>query len=432
MVQIGKQVVEAKPAMIAVTPPNFGPGLFGVVTMNDVVQDMFIRDFDYPNTSKVKVLFWEHIYPILERMTATQWVNQGFFMLFGKNSPSDFTNPELLDKLKDNSDASMEVRKRVFDWFRDPHSTAYTPTKVPPFYGDGFGEYEKIALVDLPVTGTQYERLEKWANGDFEPGKPKPQITFDQLDPREQLHALNQAPLEECLGGPFHPGIELTWPMRVKQMWQEPYRLKVVDRGEATRLDFGPLLSPAIAFSENGPLSKSGPGALTRWLGVPWQTDEASCLSGYDPSTYLPLPSFWAARVPNQVLSEQSYLRMEDGDVPIAQRLKHFDTRQDWLRDFGTNYQKKINYMISDWHELGIIASVEEKMPNNKLGFLPDVSWKETDRHFSGVDPTFAQVIYAEKEELHLLKSALESKSLKKGKISERIRERKTFGRGER
>jgi hypothetical protein len=185
--------------------------------------------------------------------------------------------------------------------------------------------------------------------------------------------------------------------MRVKQMWKKPYRLNVVDEGDPTDLDFGPLLSPAIALEKDGPLSKSGPGALTRWLGVPWQTDEASCLSGYDVTTYLPLPSFWAARVPNQVLSEDSYKRSIDaGNLNIAQRLKHFDYRQDWLRDLGTVYQKKINHMISEWHELGIIAKIEDKAANNKEGFLPDIVWKETGREFGEHDPTFAQVVRAE------------------------------------
>ncbi|MGB0522671.1 MAG: LodA/GoxA family CTQ-dependent oxidase [Flammeovirgaceae bacterium] len=424
----GKQL-EATPAMVAVTPPDFGPGLYGVVTMNDVVQDLFIREMGYPDPAKDGLNFWQHIYPILERMTNTQWVNQGFFMLFGKNSPSDFTDPALLKKLSDPSKMFKKDRQRVFNWFRDPKSQEYAPAKVPPFYGDAFGEYAAIALTDLPITITQYQRLKQWAKGDFDNKKPPKQKAFENCSPAEQIDALNQAPFEECLGGPFHPGIELTWPMRVKSMWEAPYRLKVLPEGQDVQLNYGTYLSPAIALGAQGPVSHSGPGSLTRWLGVPWQTDEASCLSGYDPSTYLPLPSFWAARVPNQVLSQDSFLRMADGKVPIAQRLKHFDFRQDWLRDFGTAYQKKINLMIAEWHELGIIAPDKQKIPTNKEGYLPEVVWKETGRHFSGGDPTFKQVLYAEdttgKEKLE--------ESLTRGLgAPERERKRRTFDRGER
>lgn len=432
-VTINGKNFEATPAMVAVTPPDFGPGLYGVVTMNDVVQDLFIRKMDYPDPASAGVEFWRDIYPIFSRMTNTQWVNQGFFMLFGKSSPSDFESEDLVKQLADPSDKSKAERLRIFEWFRDPSSKEYTPTKVPPFYGDGFGEYEGIAIVDLPITRTQYGRLKQWAEGNFKANRISTQKDFDHLSLEEQLNALNQAPMEECLGGPFHPGIELTWPMRQKIMWKAPYRLNVVNEGEPTPLDFGALLSENIALGANGPLSKSGPGALTRWLGVPWQTDEASCLSGYDPSTYLPLPSFWAARVPNQVLSEDSYSRMEDGSVNIAQRLKHFDTRQDWLRDFGTQYQPKINAMIAEWHELGIISKVEKSPENNKEGYLPKVIWKETGRHFTGADPTFKQVLHAENAEP---KESLEDMAtpmmLKRSAPEKSTRKRKTFNRGER
>ncbi|MCE7995456.1 MAG: hypothetical protein HEP71_25990 [Roseivirga sp.] len=432
-VKIKGKKYEATPAMVAVTPPDFGPGLYGVVTMNDVVENLFINEFGYPNRSAAGVEFYRDIYPMLQRMTDTQWVNSGFFMLFGKNSPSDFTDPALVNILSNPSKKTQAARKRVFDWFRDPASTVDTPAKVPPFYGDGFGDFVKVALDNLPITPTQYARLKEWAKGNFTTGSPAAPKPFDKMSLAEQLNALNQAPLEECLGGPFHPGIELTWPLRQKIMWEKPYRLKMVKEGQATQLDFGPVLNPGAALGPKGPLSVSGPGALTRWLGVPWQTDEASCLSGYTTSYYLPLPSFWAARVPNQVLSEDSYRRMEDGNLNIAQRLKHFDLRQDWLRDFGTVYQTRINDMVADWHELGIIAPKNAKAPNNTEGFLPEKVWKETGRHFTGGDPTFKQVLYAEnaepKSKLDDMASPLMLKAQSKPK---RTRRRKLFGRGER
>ncbi len=302
---------QAEPAMVAVTPPDFGPGLYGVVTMYDVVLDLFIRECNYPDSTAGGVNFWKHIHPVLERMANTQWVNHGFFMLFGHNSPSDLNNKELLKILADPSSKSKPERMRIFQWFRNPANKESRPAEVPPLYGDGFGDYTGIASDDLPLTHTLYNWFSKWAAGDFNAKPVKPVNSFESLSPAEQIEALNRAPFEECLGGPFHPGIELTWPLRNKLMWEKPFRLKTVKEGESTKLDFGSLLSPAIALAADGPLSVSGPGALTRWLGVPWQTDEASCLSGYDTTTYLPLPSFWAARVPNQILSEGSYERMQ-------------------------------------------------------------------------------------------------------------------------
>ncbi|AGC78243.1 hypothetical protein LX97_02963 [Nonlabens dokdonensis] len=437
-VEIDGKTIEATPAMVAVTPPNFGPGLFGVVTMNDVVQDLFIREMHYPDPATNGVVFYEHIYPILERMTNTQWVNEGFSMLFGHNSPSNFTDPAFLKLLEDPSAATKDVREKVFEWFRDPSSKKYEPQQIAPFYGDGFGEYQGLAIVDLPITKTQYNRLEKWSKGDFTTGSLTNKKAFEELDLEEQLDALNQAPLEECLGGPFHPGIELTWPMRVKSMWKTPYRLNVVDKGEPTKLKFGPLLSPQIALSENGPLSVSGPGSLTRWLGVPWQTDEASCLSGYNPATYLPIPSFWAARVPNQVLSEDGFVRLNDAHVNIGQRLKHFDYRQDWLRDLGTQYLSKINNMVHKWHNLGIVAKHEEHIEGSD-GLLPKVAWVESGRPLPVSDPSFDQVLYAEETILQVTKKddeqeKLMAKSARKSsatKLERTATDHKTYGRDE-
>jgi len=441
-VKINGKEFEAKPAMVAVTPPNFGQGLYGVVTMNDVVQNLFINEMGYPNPSEKEVEFWRDIYPVLERMTNTQWVNQGFYMLFGKNSPSDFTDPKVIELLKNPNRSSSAARKKVFEWFRDPLSNEYTPEKVPPFYGDGFGDYDDVALDNLPITVTQYERLRLWSEGEFNTGEPLKQTPFDKLSLADQINALNQAPLEDCLGGPFHPGIELTWTMRVRNMWKEPYRLNVLPEGEAIQLDFGDILTPQIAMASDGPCAINGPGSLTRWMGVPWQTDEASCLSGYTVSTYLPLPSFWAARVPNQVLSEDGYLRMQAGNVNTAQRLKHFDYRQDWLRDIEADHLKRLENMVEEWNHLGIITKQEAPIPENESGYLPEVSWVEMGRNFSedDADPTFAQVVYAEdkidaagtKYLVKSLKHAVEKVAEIKKDAPKTNRKRRTMLRGER
>ena len=397
-VHVNNTKYEATPAMIAVTPPNFGQGLYGVVTMNDVVQNLFITEMEYPNPSANGVEFYRDIYPILERMTQTQWVNQGFYMLFGKNSPSDFTNPKIREVLENPDDTSKKARERVFEWFRDPESTEYTPTKVPPFYGDGFGDYSNIALDDLPITATQYARLKQWAAGSFTTGAPKKVVPFEELSLQEQIESLNQASLEDCLGGPFHPGIELTWTMRIPHMWKEPYRLNVLPEGQPIKLDYGAVLTPEITLAADGPFAANGPGSLTRWMGVPWQTDEASCLSGYTVSTYLPLPSFWAARVPNQVFAEDGYLRIQAGNVNSAQRLKHLDYRQDWLRDIEADHLQRLENMVEEWHDLGIITKQDKPISNNTEGYLPETCWVEMGRNFDkeDADPTFAQVLYAE------------------------------------
>lgn len=428
VVRFGELAIEAEPAMVVVAPPNFGQGLYGVVTMYDVVIDLFyqqgwLKRPEQPN-------FWQNIYPIFERLTQIQWVNEGFFFLFGHNSPSDFTDAKMREILADPSVASKPERERLFNWFRQPDAHEYQPEKIPPFYGDAAYEYRSIPKVDLCVTSTQYYWLQQWAEGNFSLEKPPTYQSLKDMPPPLQTKALNEAALEECLGGPFHPGIELTWPMRVASMWKRPFRLQILPEGVEPQDDFGSLLASEIALNSDTLLKFSGPGTLTRWLGVPWQTDEASCLSGYDFSTYLPIPSFWAARVPNQVLSEDSYQRLSDQNLNIAQRLKHFDYRQDWLRNLGQIYQDKINNMVHNWYELGIIAEHHLPEPNQE-GFLPNRMWLETEQaQFSDSDPSFEQVKYAEKAEEDQIKRA--KNILTTGLQSEKPRrQRRMFGRGE-
>jgi L-Lysine epsilon oxidase N-terminal/L-lysine epsilon oxidase C-terminal domain len=384
---------EAEPAMVAVVPPNFGPGLFGITTMYDVVLDLFIRSGWVAAPEKIN--FWEHVYPVLERTVSTQWVNGGFYMLFGHNSPCDFTSPLLLNQLSTPGDENEAVRKTIAGWYRNPSATVFEPEKFPPVYGDAIGEYSDIPNVHMPITQTQYAWMQQWAEGNFVSDKPV-DTAFDRLAPGEQVAALTRAPLEECLGGPFHPGIELTWPFRNLMMWEKPFRLKILPEGIAPKDDYGPLLTPDIALGNEGPLDGSGPGSLTRWLGVPWQTDEASCLYGYAPSLHLALPSFWAARVPNNVLSENSYMRLTDPQLNIGQRLKHLDYRQDWLRDLGTQFEMRINNMIAKWNEMGVIMNVP--IPeHSEHELLPDQLWVESDRGpFDKDDPTFKQVLVVE------------------------------------
>ena len=431
-VVVDGQTLEAEPAMVVTTPPNYGPGLYGVVTMYDVIYDLFNTKLRWIKAPE-KPNFWEHIFPIFDRMNQTQWVNEGFFFLFGQNSPSDFTDPKLLNQLADPSDASKKTREYYFNWVRDPESDQRQPAKVPPFYGDGFSEYVGVMKDNLPVTPTQYTWLKHWKNGNFSTHKPPHYENFKNIPLEKQPHALTEAALEDCLGGPFHPGIEITWPMRVGSMWKSAFRLNILPENVEPEDNFGPLLAPAIAMAKGGPLDASGPGTLSRWLGVPWQTDEASCLSGYDPSTYLPLPSFWAARVPNQVLSEDSFKRLTDPDLNLAQRLKHFDYRQDWLRDFGTIYKKRINSMVAKWYELGIIMKHETTEDQGE--FLPKTLWVETDRGpFIDDDPSFDQVKYAEKakeEQVEVTTRALMKRAgIKKEQRTKRSRP--LFDRGER
>lgn len=433
-IKIDGKEYEAEPAMVAVTPPNFGPGLYGVVTLYDVVFDLFCREYSqeakWQEQASRRPLFWRDIYPIFERLVNSQWVNGGIDFLFGPFSPSNLTSPELLEKLANPAEEFKELRTAVFKWMRNLEDNLGPEegAKLPPFYGDGFGDFTDIGMDELALTGTQYRLMEQWAEGNFDPD-PKWRDRPSQLEDypvNEQPQALDEANLESCLGGPFHPGIELTWTMRQSIMWKEPFRLNILPEGESPRDDFGPILRPEVCLGPEGAIAASGPGTLTRWMGVPWQTDEASCLSGYDIATYLRLPSFWAARVPNQVMSELAYKRVQDTSLPFGQRLKHFNYRQEWLRYFGPSYQQRINQNVAQWHKVGIVTEQQGPTDHADVG-LPEKMWVETDlaEKFTIGDATWQQILIAENAapKEHVLLAA-ESVKAEKAQVPVRARRR--------
>jgi hypothetical protein len=191
-----------------------------------------------------------------------------------------------------------------------------------------------------------------------------------------QPAALDRAALEACLGEAFHPGCEATWPMRIGSMYAGLYRLAHRPEPEP---DFGTMLTPERALSVGGPLAGCRPGSISRWMAVPWQADTSSCRSGYDPSVDPYLPTFWAARVPNQVLSQQSYEVVMNTSLPLAQRQKGFAERAPFFRNIdGASRTETLTNMVQNWHRLGVI----EERPGPKDGAFPAMFKVESERGF--------------------------------------------------
>ena len=91
-------------------------------------------------------------------------------------------------------------------------------------------------------------------------------------------------------------------------------------------------------------------------MAVPWQTDTASCRSGYQKSYDPYVPTFWPARVPNQVMSRQAYETVMNPELPLGERMAAFARRAAWLRPLGnTSYEDQVNNMIADIAQMGVV-----------------------------------------------------------------------------
>jgi hypothetical protein len=350
-VVVGGESVPVDPAWVVVAPPNYAPEIVSVQTMFDVISDALRGTYLRPVAD---VSFTEHIFPLLCQLSEAQWVNYGFHRRFGWGSQYEFLKPDYLPQLASNDPAYEEVRNHIFQQFRNPAFPYVEVHAWPPLYGDGMDERSADPRHFMAVTATQYEHLRRWAAGDFRADLNDSQpaaSTIDEVPLAHRPATLDKAALYFCAGGPFHPGCEMTWPMRHAGMYASAFRLRHRPPGDQ-EADYSDRIT---LESVAGALTGSSPGDITRWMAVPWQTDTASCRAGYDPSFDPYLPAFWPARVPNHVLSREQYERVLDSTLPDSQRRQAFDTREEWFRWLAGDYIREINRMVTEFGKLGIV-----------------------------------------------------------------------------
>jgi hypothetical protein len=392
-VEYDGRTYQATGAWVVVGPPDYAPGVQGIVTGYDLLFD--VAAHHDPELLPARPSFAQDVYPLLRRFSQHQWVNAGFARDFGFGTPADFADPAFVARLGDRSEATRTLRASIFGWFRDPSYQVPQPTSLPAYYGDGMTT--STTSTDprqwMAIVPTQYRWLAQWAAGDFEADGPaKPAPPWESLSAAEQVAGIDRAVLDEVLGGPFHPGAEFTWPMRNQILYASPFRIK---RRTAPAPSFGTQLVGSVALAVGGPLDGSAAGDVTRWMAVPWQADTSSCLSGY--ITYVDdyLPTFWPARVPNDVLSSEQYAVVMDPLAPIGEKEHElgFHRRVKWLR--GIRYPMKpetppkiwpsqpaINKFLDEWWKVGII----EVKPGPGAP-LPSELWVETGRQIETDQP---------------------------------------------
>ncbi|HVK67999.1 MAG TPA: LodA/GoxA family CTQ-dependent oxidase, partial [Polyangium sp.] len=334
-VTIDGHSVPVDPAWVLSAPPDYAPSLLGVRTLYDLLYDLHVRAGQLPPPGKPS--FQRDIYPILRRMSGLQWVNRGFAAEFGHGGRNPFEDPAFVARLardlgKDGFDLHRELRQLLLTTFRNPEPRDANQLPWPWIYGDAMESKNGTSpRQNATLSPTQYEALQRWAKGEFIPdydAAAREPSRLEEVPLTEQPAMLDRAALDHCLADAFHPGCEVTWPLRHLTMFAKPFRIKHHPRHETER-DYGKLLDQAIALSVFGPLHAQGPGGLTRWMGLPWHVDTVGCRSGYDQSYNPSIPTFWPARVPNHVLTKESYEAMMRTPDP-TKRLEAFNERTDW------------------------------------------------------------------------------------------------------
>ncbi|WP_108868328.1 LodA/GoxA family CTQ-dependent oxidase [Aquimarina aquimarini] len=407
-------------AWIATAPPDYAPQIQPISTMYDLIAGAANETYE----SDLSLVF-----PIFYRLYRMQWVNLGDFL-----SPSF---KETIDKLtaegkfkyiyeKEPKAEADAVREEIFNLFRDP---AYHYTNEPiipskektditnrgsgkealklPYYPGDAIDYPGSPAQWFAIPPMLYEQLKNWRDGKFETPSDFDFQTIDEMGAFYQKQFLEankeeskkpllmtRAVLETLYGGGFHPGVELTWPMRHDLIYAENnmtfpwvsqgdfnygfYGLREVRLNAATQIEQKDIFYNDFGFQMNSEdiresmdpaneknwLWKLPPGDLTKWMGIPWQSDAGSCQAVFIEKQY-PIPSWWAANLPVHVLSSESYQKLLDPTILDDTKRNIYANRLAWLHTADTGfvgYHAEGGYinglinMVYQWKKIGVVA----------------------------------------------------------------------------
>jgi hypothetical protein len=406
-------------AWVVTAPPDYAPQIQPISTLYDIIcgagRDKYVPEFSL-------------VFPMLYRLYRMQWVNLGDFL-----APSF---REVIEKITDEGKLQYlfkknpkgeagAVREKIFNLFRNPaypilnepiipsssttgidnRGVGTTELMLPYYPGDGIN-YPGSPAQWFAIPPLLYEQLKKWMEGDFKPMR-LPSSDIDAIgevfrkqyldaakDERKKPLLMTRAVLETLYGGGFHPGVELTWPMRHDLIYAEnvevyedvtenfglfglrEIRINAATPAEQQNIyynDFGlEMISEDIRESMDHNhkkhwLWKITPGDLTKWMGIPWQSDAGSCQNVYVDKQY-PIPAWWAANLPVHVLPEESYQKLRDPKILADTKKNIFANREDWLHTANTGfigyhaeggYLNGLINMVYEWNQIGMVTGRE-------------------------------------------------------------------------
>lgn len=341
-------------AWCIVGSPKFVPEIANIVTLDDTMQDVAVRHLDANpemcsngrfNDSYV-ANFERDIRPILERPAAYRWV---------ANVPSmNSMSPPPFDA-RDNSDATAPLRQTYLSLFRQPGPEDAIGAQHNQLMAAGFpmmplnsgSNSVSNNMIDkfLTVTETQYFLLRQWALGKF---------TLAAPEPEPAALALTRASVGNCVGGPFCPGIEVTWSTRNPNLYDGPLSIR-------HRHDVAWYATHGLDPAQDETADQQGcePGDLTKRMAIPWQADFFQCsiqfINYTDTTTNkvgsIPAPPsyyayWWPPQSPWQVMT---------GDLAESAQLQAgtpAGTQVLYTRGINTFSQ-----MIAAWHYMGFVVN---------------------------------------------------------------------------
>jgi len=180
----------------------------------------------------------------------------------------------------------------------------------------------------------EYPLLKAWAEGRFKEDWSFGDVRFAPIPAPGTItpHELDRAALENCVGGPFYPGIEVSWLIRERTLYAGAFRLK------------------EIGF-KIGPLDFQ-PGFFSQQMALPWQADFYDCKKEEhtpdgteEPVIYM----WWTAQRPDDIRANPagSYRRWVEPFDPF----KDPGTQPDDIENLA-----RFEQMRTRWSELSFVV----------------------------------------------------------------------------
>ncbi|MFD5620036.1 LodA/GoxA family CTQ-dependent oxidase [Streptomyces yangpuensis] len=299
-VRLGEdRTVPVRSAWVIVAPPDFSPDTTNLVTLYDVAREVAEQAGWSPRPEEVS--FTRDVRPLLDRVHGYSWVNANALRGHGRSTQGDFLDPEHLSRLASNAPEDSAVRTSLFDRLRTPGTEDVVQAGyafMPQLAGDDGDPADGRPRTWMSLLPGQYERMRRWAAGDFtaDGTDPAAAVPLGDLPLAEQPHALVRAALEACVGASFFPGIEMTYIAAEPSTWAGPFRLR----------------EDLVA------------GDITKHMAVPWHADFYECHTHW-----------WPAQRPDDVLPEEQYRRLIGTAEATWEPTELSVYRRPWARGVG-------------------------------------------------------------------------------------------------
>lgn len=390
-------------AWVIVGYPRYAPQIIDVITMDDLVYDVAIREFGYniylygvppfdgthtpPDPGDAKALaswrkaaqynsdyypyFWRDIWPLLSRPNNYQWVMD--FDAFTGGDPHNTTagsqgnfDPNLLSVPPyEGEDPGLreqrrQYRMRIWSVLRkpgqenlymaatNPATPNYRPVLMPYLCGDN-PLTNTAASKYLRLTDTQLFLLHQWAEGKFVNEKnediPTTPATPAPLTGRELDHGV----LSNLMGGSFCPGAETTWIMRNPAIYREAYRINL------NQNFLQPVLNQMPSLSLQGDLTTGlEPGDITKYSGIPWQSDFNECSTQEINITYEDWNKLYLKKTGDPAQSIQVNTYWWPAHRPMTVFQTPSGPQVNWSQGIPQSHLGDLK-MVTAWTELGFI-----------------------------------------------------------------------------